>query len=178
MEKTLLVYYSLTSLNDTIAKKIQKKYDVDIFKIQPTIEYPKAMYGCWDIVRAWRNVGSIPNHREPLPNMDNLPTGIKNELPDLSNYENIIIGGPVWGWTMSDPIMAYLDQADLSGKNVLAYWTCVDTDYNYDHDLKTMLSNNSNYKGGLKIDSTIYSNVSRLDKSLDGLINQLSSRSI
>ncbi|GAB5055791.1 hypothetical protein COSHB9_01780 [Companilactobacillus alimentarius] len=173
MGKTLLVYYSLTGLNETIAQRIHEKYSIDLFNIHTTIDYPKSMYPCWGVVRSWRGVGSIPNHGEPLPNMDDLPTGIKNELPNLSSYDNIIIGGPVWGWTLSDPIMAYLTQADLSGKNIKAYWTCVDTDYNYENDLKEMLPEKSNYLAGLKIDSSIYGSKRRLDKVLDKLIKEL-----
>ncbi|KRO00717.1 hypothetical protein [Companilactobacillus kimchiensis] len=66
--------------------------------------------------------------------------------------------------------MAYLNQADLSGKNVKAYWTCVDTDYNYKHDIQEMLPESSNYLAGFKIDSSIYDSTQQLDKVLDELV--------
>lgn len=167
MSKTLLIYYSLTGLNETIAKKIHEKYEIDLFNIQSEINYPKSMYPCWEVVRRWRGVNAIPNHGEPLPNMNKLPGGIKNKLSEISSYENIIIGGPVWGWTLSDPIMAYLNGVDLSNKNIKAYWTCVNTDYNYENDIKEMLPEDSNYISGLKIDSSIYGNSQKLTKTLD-----------
>lgn len=170
MSGTLLVYYSLTGLNETIAKRIHDEYKIDIFNIESEINYPKSMYPCWEVVRHWRGVSAIPNHGESLPNMNNLPGGIKNKLLDISNYENIIISGPVWGWTLSDPIMSYLTQANLSGKNIKAYWTCVDTDYNYENDIEEMLPENSNYIKGLKIDSSIYGNSQKLSKTLDKFI--------
>ncbi|WP_162261204.1 flavodoxin family protein [Companilactobacillus kimchiensis] len=40
MAKALLVYYSLTGLNETIAQRIHDKYQIDIFNIQSTVDYP------------------------------------------------------------------------------------------------------------------------------------------
>ena len=172
MGKTLLVYYSLTGLNQTIANLIHDKFQIDTFNLKSEVNYPKSMYPCWEIVRHWRGVAAIPNHGEPLPNMNDLPGGISNQLPDISNYDNIIIGGPVWGWTLSDPIMAFLNKADLADKNIKAYWTCVDTDYNYQDNLQQMLPNNSNFVAGLNINSGISGNRDELEQSLNGLIGK------
>lgn len=166
MEKNLLVYYSLTGLNDAIANQIKEIVDVNVYKLTSQYNYPVGMYECWDVVRKFRDVKTaIPRHGEPLPNIDQLPL-VKGNLPDVSNYQNIIIGGPVWGWTMADPIMTYLSKADLSGKRVKAYWTCVNTDYNYEQDFKSLLSPNARYQGGLCIDAGISDNPVKLKTAL------------
>lgn len=42
---------------------------------------------------------------------------------DLSGYDNIILGMPVWWYTMPMPVYSFLDMVDLSGKNVYAFTT-------------------------------------------------------
>jgi flavodoxin len=44
---------------------------------------------------------------------------------DPLDYEVIIIGTPVWAWTITPPIRSFLSIFNLSGKNV-ALWTCSD----------------------------------------------------
>lgn len=172
MADTLLVYYSLTGMNDAIAAQVQQMGDIDGFKISSQYDYPTGMYDCWDVVRKFRHVNTtIPRHGEPLPDIKQLPP-IQNNLPDITNYQNIIIGGPVWGWTMADPIMTYLNESNLAGKNVKAYCTCVNTDYNYEHDFKSLLSPDANYQGGLCIDAGISDNPQRHKSALQQLINQ------
>lgn len=172
MADTLLVYYSLTGMNDAIANQVKQLGDIDVFRIRSQYDYPTGMYDCWDVVRKFRHVQTaIPRHGEPLPAIDQLP-GIQGDLPDLTPYQNVIIGGPVWGWTMADPIMTYLSQADLDGKNVKAYWTCVNTAYNYESDLQSLLPANANYQGGLCIDASIADNPQQLRSALQQLINR------
>lgn len=54
MADTVLIYYSLTGLNDVIADRVRQKTGADVVKLEPDFNYPKAMYSCWDIVRKWR----------------------------------------------------------------------------------------------------------------------------
>ena len=53
-----------------------------------------------------------------------------NELADfarnekeLADYQNIIIGTPVWWYTVPMPVYSFLDTYDLSGKNVMVFTT-------------------------------------------------------
>lgn len=170
MADTVLVYYSLTGLNDVIAERVQQKTGADVIKLESEFNYHKAMYPCWDIVRKWRGVGSIPQHRQPLPDINKAPK-LKGPVPDLASYQRVIVGGPVWGWTMADPIMAFLNSTDLAGKDFYTYWTCVNTDYNYEDDFKELLSKGANYRKGLCIDAGISDNPERLDQSLNQLLD-------
>lgn len=128
------------------------------------------MYTCWDIVRGWRHTESIPSIHEPLPNINDLPALDSSSIPDLTNYQNLIIGGPTWGWTLSDPLITYLSQTDLEYKNILAYWTCVNTSYNYEYDFKRLLSKKANYLDGLEIDTTLCNDIQKLDAKLNSLL--------
>ena len=42
---------------------------------------------------------------------------------DLREYQNIIIGMPVWWYTMPMPMFSFFDQVDLGGKNVYIFTT-------------------------------------------------------
>ena len=44
-------------------------------------------------------------------------------LTNLADYQNIIIGTPVWWYTVPMPIYSFLDAYDLSGKNVMVFTT-------------------------------------------------------
>ena len=42
---------------------------------------------------------------------------------ELSQYQNVIIGMPVWWYTMPMPMYSFFDNVDLSGKNVYIFTT-------------------------------------------------------
>ena len=41
----------------------------------------------------------------------------------MSLYDLILVGGPVWWYTVSTPVMSFLKLADFSGKKVSAFCT-------------------------------------------------------
>lgn len=48
---------------------------------------------------------------------------IKELEVDLSQYDVIVLGTPVWWYTMAAPIRTFLMKNDLSGKTVIPYAT-------------------------------------------------------
>ena len=40
------------------------------------------------------------------------------ELPDLSQYDTVVLIFPLWWWTLPVPVKEYVKQADLSGKTI------------------------------------------------------------
>lgn len=48
---------------------------------------------------------------------------LTSQLTNLSDYKNVIIGTPVWWYTLPMPIYSFLDTYDLSGKNVMVFTT-------------------------------------------------------
>jgi len=41
----------------------------------------------------------------------------------MSSYDLILVGSPVWWYTVSTPVMSFLKQADFAGKKVSAFCT-------------------------------------------------------
>ena len=46
-----------------------------------------------------------------------VPTFV-GELPDLSEYDTVILVYPLWWWTLPVPVEEYMKQADMEGKNI------------------------------------------------------------
>jgi flavodoxin len=91
--KTLIVYYSRTGLTKKVAESISKKIkaDVDIIIDKKDRSGP---------------IGYIKAGRDAMKNR--LTTIEYSKNP--KDYDLIIIGGPVWGWTVAPAVRTYIDQ--------------------------------------------------------------------
>lgn len=48
-------------------------------------------------------------------------TPLKNPLPDLSQYDVVYFGTPVWWYTLPAPVSTFLKQANLAGKTIVPF---------------------------------------------------------
>ena len=62
---------------------------------------------------------------------DNPP---KNEIPDVSNYDTILLGTPIWYGGLSTPMKSFLNRLDLSEKNIGVFSTNRGGNDNGPHD--------------------------------------------
>jgi len=108
-QKVLVLYYSQTQNTKTVAQEIASKMGADVEEIVPVKPYD----GDFDAT-----IARCMQEREQ---------GVKTELQplksDLSQYDVIFLGFPVWFGTMAPPVAAFLDGADLSGKKVVPFCT-------------------------------------------------------
>ena len=90
-----------------MVKEIQEKTGADAFSILVQEPYdPK-----FEIMRE-RAVKEIDND-EMIPLM--------GQVPDLSQYDTIYFGTPVWHYTLPPAVRTFLKQNDLSGKTVVPF---------------------------------------------------------
>lgn len=105
--KVLVVYYSLTGHTKEIADKIQTMTNADIFELDTA---------------------------EPFPTGAKLHLAVKDQLktkkypalkrlPDLTGYDVVFIGAPVWWYTAATPVLSFLEQTDFQGKKVAFFST-------------------------------------------------------
>lgn len=151
--KILIVYYSKTGVVDKMAHFISNRLgDVDLYRIQTVRTYASGMYDAWD--------------QAQVEIADNQMPELAGTLPNLDNYDNIIIGGPVWGFNPSNPILSYVRQNDFSNKNILAFWTYYDHDEKYasalHHEVPTF-----NPKNGLELSMSLMDNDNLLNQNVD-----------
>ncbi|MDD5649900.1 MAG: flavodoxin [Candidatus Nanoarchaeia archaeon] len=104
--KILVVYYSRTGTTKTVAEEIKKELNCDIDEITDDVDRKGP-------------IGYLLSGKEAT--LKQL-TKIKTKK-DPSKYELIIIGTPVWSFTMSTPIRSYISKYKEKFKNVAFFCT-------------------------------------------------------
>lgn len=138
IENALIIYYSYSGTTERVAERLQEITKGDIYEIQPEIAYSDDS-----------NEATVRLMEER--DTDNLPS-LAGELPDLSQYDVIFIGTPVWNDSIANPVMSYLEQTDFDGKVVMPFWTYITSQGTTENDFYS-LNENSEMKSGLAIRS-------------------------
>ena len=111
-KKSLIIYFSRADENysvgyidkgntEVIAEYIQKLTGADMFKVEPEIPYAKDYDTCINEAKERQT-----SHNAP----------IKEDIPDISSYEVIYIGSPVYWGDMPEELVTALKNVDLTGK--------------------------------------------------------------
>ena len=107
--KTLIVYYSLEGNTAYAAKRIAENIGADTLQIFPKKEYPakgfaKFLAGGKDAV--FKRCPELQPY-----------------IADLSAYERIVIGFPVWASNVAPPICTFVSDnlEDIKGKTIAAF---------------------------------------------------------
>ena len=106
--KTLVIYYSLTGRTRDIAKKIAEKTNADTYEVQTTKPLPKGALLHLEVKNSLKNK-SYPE--------------INGNFPDLTAYDIIFVGAPVWWYTVATPMLSFLNKTDFQGKKVVPFST-------------------------------------------------------
>lgn len=107
--KKLVVYFSYTNHTKKIAEDISKKLNCDILEIKPLKPYSS-------------NYDKVVNEEQNKESAKNTPK-IEKINTDLSQYDEIIIGTPVWWYTLAPVIRTFLKENDLKNKVVVPFAT-------------------------------------------------------
>jgi len=114
MGKSLVIYFSAGGVTRGKAELLAEATDSDIFEIEPVKKYTKA-----DLL--WMNPLSR-SFREVAARKSKRPEIVEKEL-DLSGYDRIFLGFPIWGWAAPSIVNAFLEKHDFSGKTVIVFAT-------------------------------------------------------
>ena len=112
--KTLVVYYSYTNNVERIVDALRAKIDADVLEIEPAqkgLDYSANNYAIGSAqIAAIRN---NPNDVASYPAID--PVDV-----NLSDYDCIIIGAPLWWSNMAAPLQTFLFQygKEMEGKKI------------------------------------------------------------
>ncbi len=107
--KKLVVFYSYTGHTKMIAESIQKKLNCDILEIKPTKPYSTDYQTVVDEEQNNSSAGKTPD--------------IQKIDKNINEYDEIIIGTPVWWYTIAPVIRTFLTQNDLSNKTIKPFAT-------------------------------------------------------
>lgn len=105
--KILIAYFSETGNTEKFANIIKEQTGGDLFKIEPVTPYPTGE--------------ELFNYTREEQEEDRRPE-IKDKV-DISKYDTIFIGYPIWWYEVPQIIKTFLDEYDLSGKTVIPFNT-------------------------------------------------------
>ena len=107
--KTLVLYYSLTGNTKMVAQEIAADLAADIEEITCVDPYDTNFQACIQRCLQEREAGTV--------------TEINPVQADLSKYDVIFIGYPVWFGTYAPPIATFLSNNDLGDKRIVPFCT-------------------------------------------------------
>lgn len=133
MNKTLITYFSCSGRTKSVAEKIAEISGGDLFEIVPVQEYTSEDLD-------WTNDNSRTSVE--MKNEDSRPQ-IKNKIDNISEYNKIYLGFPVWWYREPSIIDTFIESYNLEGKEIFVFVT----------------SGSSTYEGSLKHLKEKYNNL-------------------
>ena len=135
--KSVVLYFSATGTTEKIAERIAKESNSDIVAIIPKEEYKKEDLDYNNDCRANKE----QNDSEARPE-------IKNTM-DISKYDNIYLGYPIWWGTTPKIILTLLDTYDFTNKTIIPFCTSGSTGISGSvNDLRNYNNKKLNIKDG------------------------------
>ena len=150
---SIVLYFSATGTTEKIAKKIAKYSNSDIIEIIPKEEYKSEDLDYNSDCRANRE----QNDSKARPE-------IKNTL-DISKYDTIYLGYPIWWGTNPKIILTLLDTYDFSNKIIIPFCTSGST------EISGSVNDLRNYKNKLNIKDGKRFSSNDTDDSIKDFIN-------
>ncbi len=111
--KTLVAYFSASGVTKGVAEKMAEKIGADTYEIKPVKPYTDA-----DLNWMNRNSRSSVEMRDK----SSRPEIITGDM-DVSRYDRILLGYPVWWYTAPTIINTFLESYDFSGKKIVIWAT-------------------------------------------------------
>lgn len=112
MSNVLVAYFSASGVTRNVAEKIADKNEYDIFEIEPVEAYTPADLDYMD-----------KNSRSTIEMNDKSFRPPIKKTCDVSSYDTVAIGFPVWWYTAPTIINTFIESVDLSGKSIKVFCT-------------------------------------------------------
>ena len=113
MSKILVTFFSASGVTARVAQNIANNIGADIFEIKPKVPYTSADLN-W---LSWKSRSSIE-----MKDKSSRPE-IENSTIDISEYDTILIGFPVWWYTAPTIINTFIESKDFTGKTLIPFCT-------------------------------------------------------
>ena len=112
MEK-LIAYFSVSGVTKRAAEQLASLTGADLYEIRPEKPYSREDLD-------WRNKQS----RSSLEMMDpSSRPALAKSVPDVSSYDMVYIGFPVWWGVAPRPVNTFIESAHLEGRPVYIFAT-------------------------------------------------------
>ena len=113
MSKKLVAYFSASGITESVARNLSQTAGADLYRIQPEVPYTSADLD-------WMNKKSRSSIEMNDP--ASRPAITAEDL-DISSYDVVFLGFPVWWYMAPTIINTFLETYDFSGKTVIPFAT-------------------------------------------------------
>jgi flavodoxin len=107
--RTLVAFFSRSGNTRVVAGLIHRALGADLFEIRPATPYPDDYLEQVKVATQERDRGVEP------------PLAAK--VSNISRYDTVYLGFPIWGETAPSMIRSFLKAHDLSGKTIIPFIT-------------------------------------------------------
>ena len=144
--RSLVIYFSGTGNTRRVAQAGAEALGADIYEITPVQPYTSADLNYYD-----SNSRVIAEHNDPV-----LRPEIAGALPDLTEYDNIFLGYPLWWREAPNIVWNLVEQLDFTDKTVIPFCTSTsDGIRQSENTLKTLAKgSNINWVDGQRFSSS------------------------
>ena len=111
--KTLVCYFSATGTTKKVAEMIASSFSGDLFEIEPKIKYTSADLN-WNDKFSRSTIEMEDKTSRPA---------VEKKVENISNYDTIILGFPVWWYTAPTIVKTFIEENDLTGKKIYVFVT-------------------------------------------------------
>ncbi|MCQ4937179.1 MULTISPECIES: flavodoxin family protein [Anaerotignum] len=105
--RTLVVFFSFEGNTKLVGEAIAKTMDADIVELKTSKQYPTEGFGKF----FWGGKSVLFGETPELI----------NEKIDVSKYDTVIIGTPIWAGSFAPPIKSFISQYQMKGKRIALF---------------------------------------------------------
>lgn len=113
MKKRLVAYFSASGVTKKVAEMVAKAADCDLYEITPKVPYTTVDLNWMD--------------KKSRSSVEMSDKSIRPEIAgaelDVSAYDEILIGFPIWWYVAPTIINTFLESHDFTGKKIILFAT-------------------------------------------------------
>ncbi len=113
MSKRLVAYFSASGVTKKMAQRLAEAAGADLFEICPAAPYTQADLD-WTDKKSRSSV--------EMNDLDSRPE-IAKTLPNMSDYNTVFLGFPIWWYVAPRIINTFVESYDFSGKTLVPFAT-------------------------------------------------------
>lgn len=108
-KKVLVAYFSWSGNTKTLAQTIQAKTGGDIYEIIPETPYSETY--------------AVTVAKAKQEQLSNARPAIKNNLPNVADYDVVFLGYPNWWGSYPMPVATFVEKFQWQGKTIAPFFT-------------------------------------------------------
>ena len=155
MSRVLVAYFSASGVTAKVAGKLASALEADTYEIKPEVKYTKADLN-------WMNKKSRSSVE--MNDKSFRPAIITGDV-DVSDYDTIYLGFPIWWYVAPTVVNTFLEAYDFSGKKIILFATAGSSGFG-----NTRVELQPSAPGAEIVETKVLTGIIT-DKKIQGLIN-------